>query len=232
MSLNKPSTFTRYLGVAAALGAGLMLAMPISAHEVEHDRSNDIRQSYDLSGFDAIDIRGVYELEVEVGGDFSVSTSGRAKEVKGLKVYVENGTLVLDQDNGRKNKKWNDERKGVLAIITMPALNELEIKGVGTGDINGIDAKSFELSIGGVGELELSGTCDTLEADMRGVGQIDARDLKCENAEATLRGVGEISLYASESVDVEAKGIGEVNVYGNPAHVEKSKGFMSGVTIH
>ena len=80
--------------------------------------------------------------------------------------------------------------------------------------------------------FQLTELAAVLEANIRGVGEIDARGLECENAEVDLKGVGEVSVFASESVDVGAKGVGSVDVYGKPKDVRKSKGFLSGVTIH
>jgi len=86
--------------------------------------------------------------------------------------------------------------------------------------------------VSGVGELTIEGRCGALDTSMRGVGSIDARGLECEDADVSLKGVGEVTLFASESVEVSAKGIGSVDVYGKPKSVEKSKGFLSGVTVH
>ena len=144
------------------------------------------------------------------------------------RVYVENGVLILDQ-NRRKKLKNHD---GIWTDISLPSLYGLDIKGVGTGDIMGVDSENFALDVSGVGEFKVKGTCGHLETHMHGVGEIDVRGLECESAKVNLKGVGEVSLFASESVDINSRGIGEVNVYGNPKEVQKSKGFMSGVTIH
>ena len=199
------------------------------AHDGGHGpKEGDIQQTHDLQDFDEIEVRGVYNLNVTVGEDYKVFTSGKPKEVERMKVYVENGVLILDQ-NRRKKLKNHD---GIWTDISLPSLYGLDIKGVGTGDIMGVDSENFALDVSGVGEFKVKGTCGHLETHMHGVGEIDVRGLECESAKVNLKGVGEVSLFASESVDINSRGIGEVNVYGNPKEVQKSKGFMSGVTIH
>lgn len=223
----------RATSLALLLTASTLAFAPIaSAHDDDDHgpKKGDIQQTHDLSDFDEIEIRGVYRLNVTAGEDYKVFTSGQAKEVERMKVYVKNGVLILDQDDEKKKKRNN--RNGVWVDISLPSLNGVDITGVGTGDITGVESDNFELDISGVGELEIDGTCGTLETELRGVGEINARGLECEHANVALKGVGEVSLFASESVDVTAKGIGEVNVYGNPKDVKKSKGFMSGVTVH
>ena len=201
------------------------------AHESDNHGPNkgDIEQTHDLQDFDAIEVRGVYRLNVTAGDDYIVFTSGTPKEVERMKVYVKDGVLILDQNDGKKKLK---NRDSVWVEISLPSLNSVDITGVGTGDIVDVDSENFVLDVSGVGELEVSGTCGHLETSMRGVGELDARGLECKSADVNLKGVGEVSLFASESVDVKSKGIGEVNVYGKPKDVKKSKGFMSGVTVH
>jgi hypothetical protein len=213
------------LGAASAM-ALLLSAQTASAHDSKV--KIEVEESYDLSGFDSITVTGVYHLDIQVGEDFSVETSGSKKEMAKIDVYVEDGTLVLGQkDETRKNQN----RNGVNAVVTLPSLNEIEIAGVATGEVTDIDSKSFEVSFAGVGELELSGSCKDLEVSMAGIGELDARDLKCEDVEVDLAGMGEATVYASERVDANAAGMGSINVYGKPGVVQKSSAFMSSVKI-
>jgi hypothetical protein len=219
--------------VATAVVATVFFSPPtVLAHDSEDHgpREGDVQKLHELIDFDKIDIRGIYRLKVTVGEEFRVFTSGAAKEVKDMKVYREGRALVLDQK--RKSKKLNGNNRGVWAEISLPALNVLDVSGVGTGDVTGVDAKVFEINVKGVGDLEITGRCGVLDAIMKGVGSIEAGDLKCEKADVALKGVGSVSLFASEAVDISAKGIGSVDVYGKPKTVDKSNGFLSGVTVY
>lgn len=223
----------RATSLALLLTVSTLAFFPIaSAHDDEDHgpQKGDIEQLHDLADFDQIEIRGVYRLNVTAGEDYKVFTSGQPKEVEDMKVYVKDGVLILDQDQDNKKKRSN--RDGVWVDIALPSLNGVDITGVGTGDIMGVNSERFNLDVSGVGELEIGGSCGSLDASMRGVGEINARGLECRDADVSLKGVGEVSIFASESVDVSAKGVGEVNVYGKPKSVEKSKGFLSGVTVH
>jgi hypothetical protein len=207
-----------------------IIAVPYSAYAHGSSSKSHVDETHAVRNFDKIEIGGVYELDVKVGGEFSVETSGHAKEVEGMKVYVDGNTLVIEhkKNNFRNRMK---SKNGVVVTISMPELNAVEIGGVGTGNISGIDSERLTLEIGGVGEMDISGKCKSLEIEVAGVGELDARDLECEDVEVELAGVGEIDVYASKSVDVEAAGVGEVNVYGNPKDVSKSKTFLSEINI-
>lgn len=210
-----------------ALIAGLA-AMPITAYA--HGKSSDdhIDKTFDFEDFDIISVSGVYDLDVRVGADYSIEVSGHDSEMEALDIYVDGDELVLGRKKGKSKYKNN---KGIIANITLPDLSGISISGVGEGDVSGIDADEFELKISGVGELTMSGNCNSLEAKISGVGEINAKELECEDAYARLSGVGELDIYASESVDIKTSGVGEANVWGSPKKVSKSKGFMSSVTI-
>ena len=216
------------LGAASAM-ALLLSTQTAAAHD---DKAKvEVEESYDLSGFDHITVEGVYHLDVEVGDSFSVETSGSKKDMAKIKVYVEDGALVLGLKDNKDRKLKGNNNRGVNAVVTLPALNGMEIAGVVTGKVSNIDSKRFEVNFAGVGELSLSGVCVEMELSMAGVGELDASDLKCEDVDADLAGVGEASIYASERVDANAAGIGEITVYGKPDVVEKSSAFMSKVKI-
>jgi len=221
--VNRISTLT-----ASVMAIGLIAGSSIvSAHEV--DDKNRISENYDLSGFDNLEIGGVFELDVIVGDSFSVEASGSEDEMENIKVFVEGDTLRIEN----KKKRWrnNKNRHGVDIKISMPSLSAIAIGGVGEVDITGISGGDLDVEVGGVGEITINGNCKNLDIDIAGVGEMNAKALECEHADIDLAGVGEINVYASQSVDVSAMGVGEVNVYGNPEQVDKNKSFLSQVNI-
>ena len=153
-----------------------------------------------------------------------------------MKVYLKGTTLVLAQnEDDDKSINWNGRKKknnsGIKAIITLPTLTALDITGIGAGEIKGIDSDHLDVEVAGISDMELEGSCGTLDVEMAGLGELRADELKCENVDVDLAGMGEISVYASESVEADAAGMGSIDVYGNPEDVEKSKSFMASVKI-
>ena len=197
----------------------------------EHDRSNDVTEEFDVAGFDKIDVGGVFELDVTVGGDFFVEVSGAPAEMDRLEVTVENGELVLDQRRPNRGERRHWRNRSLIAKVSLPSLSGLDISGVIDGDISGVDAVDFAADFSGVGEIDLTGACENLRADISGVGDFDAKDLRCRTADVNVSGIGDASFYASESVDISVSGIGSVAVYGSPSQVEKSGGFLSSISI-
>ncbi len=189
----------------------------------DRDRGDDKTETVAVADFDRISIAGVFELDVAVGGDYSVTLSGKDEELARTTAEVENGVLSLDTGERDREGKRRFVKHGISAKITMPALNGVDVAGVVDGDIRGINAESFSADISGVGDLDLSGTCGSFDADVSGVGDLDAESLECRSVKIDVSGVGEASVYASESVDAQIAGIGKINVSGSPAQVSKSQ---------
>ncbi len=206
----------------AALTAGAAFA----------DDDEHISKTYDLAGFDSIDIAGVYELDVRVGGDFSIALSGPAYEMNRVEVSVNDGVLELDQRKRQRGEKNRNHRDGVEAVITLPSLTGVNVSGVVDGKIAGVDADSFKVRISGVGDLSIAGECGSLDANLSGVGDLDAEGLECRTADVRVSGVGSASIFASEEVDARVSGMGDIDVYGSPEKVSKNKGMFADITVH
>ena len=199
--------------------AAAIIAGPADAGETHS-------KTYDLRDFSAIEISGAYELDVEVGDDYSVRLTGPEEEMSRAEVAVRDGALTLG------SRKHRGDRDGVLAVVTLPALDRLSVSGVVDADIRGVDAGAFKINLSGVGEVKVDGRCGQLYARVSGVGELDARALKCGSAEISLSGMGGASVFARDVAKAEISGMGEINVYGSPKTVDKRGGFFAEINVH
>ena len=213
-----------FIGGAALFGA----AVADEKIGVSADVSAEGAQSFDFSNFSSIEAAGVFDIEIAVGGDYSIELSGPEKELSRVTVTEEDGVLILDQS---RKKDGRGNREGVDVTISMPSLKGLVISGVAEVEAEGIDAESFKVSLSGVGDVELEGTCGSLSAKLSGVGDLDAQDLSCRDVSVKVSGVGEATVTATESVDADVSGMGSIEVYGSPKEVSKSSGLFSSIEI-
>ncbi len=212
------------LVLAAAIAAtALKVAWGNITDVSERDRGADVSRTIDVADFDRIDIAGVIELDATVGGDYALTLSGRPEDLDNARAEVVDGALILDtaHEEGRVGRKII--RHGVTATLSAPSLTGVDAAGVVDGSVTGVAGGPFRVAISGVGDLEISGSCDTLDADVSGVGDLDAEDLQCRVVNVDVSGVGGASVYASEKVDADIAGIGKIDVYGSPKEVSKSK---------
>lgn len=205
----------------AALSIGVAIA---------GDKKQRISQTVDLKDFEQISVSGVYDLTVTIGDDYSVVISGPAHEVERVEASVSDGVLDLGQKDGKR--RWGRKRHGLDAHIVVPRLTGLTVSGVVDGTIDNIDAEKFTLSVSGVGDISLAGQCDSLNADVSGVGDLDARELECRAVDVKVSGVGSATVFAAEVVDAAVSGMGDIDVYGDPEQVSKSGSMFADVTVH
>lgn len=211
--------------------AGL-LGLAIAGAALAHDDEERVSRTLDLAGFDRIKISGVYEIDVRVGSDFSIALSGPADEMERVEASVKNGELNLDRRKRRRGEHHDNNDHGVEAVITLPSLTGLKVSGVVDGQIAGVDTDHFKISLSGVGDIRIAGECGDLDANVSGVGDLDARELECRMADVNVSGVGSAAVFASEEIDADISGMGDIDVYGSPQQVSKSSGMFSDITIH
>lgn len=188
-------------------------------------------RSLELTGFDAISIAGVYELDVEVGGEFAIVITGEAEALDRVEASVRDNQLRLAQAE-RKKRLWGKRNGSVHARVSLPSLTGVDVSGVVDGRINGVSAEGFSIAISGVGDLTVTGECGALSATLSGVGDLDAKSLQCREVAINVSGVGSASVFASEAVDAVVSGMGDIDVHGGPEQVQTSDSLFADITIH
>jgi hypothetical protein len=198
----------------------------------DRDTSKDVAKTFELSGFDAIEAAGVFDVDVTVGGDaYGVALSGPAAELDRADIRVEGNRLILDMKDGAKRDGGWKNRHALTAKIAMPALSAFDAAGVVDASISGVNAPKMDVQLSGVGDIDIKGSCEVLEANVSGVGDLDAENLECKTVTVTVSGVGDASVYASESATASVGGVGSITVYGAPKNVTKSNSMFSSITV-
>ncbi len=219
------------LSMKALAVSALAIGVAVSATPAAAEK---ITRELDLSGFDRVEISGVYELSVRVGPDYSIKLFGQDDELERVEASVKDGVLKLDQRDRKRGEKrrWHNKREGIEATITLPSMIGLDVSGVVDGEITGIDSDHFDIDISGVGDMDLDGECGTFDADVSGVGDLEAQGLECRIVSVEVSGVGSASVYASEEVEAEVSGMGDIDIYGSPEKVRKENSMFADITVH
>ncbi|MEL7487749.1 MAG: head GIN domain-containing protein [Pseudomonadota bacterium] len=219
--------------VLFALAAMSASAAAPSALAFWHDEEDDdeIVRSIDVTDFDRIEVSGVFDLDVKIGGAYRLEIEGKPKALDRVKAVVKNGELRLEYHEKRRGWGHGHNHGGVDARLTMPALVRLDVSGVVDADIEGVNSDQFEINLSGVGDLDFEGVCGRLDANVSGVGDLDAGDLECRDVDISVSGVGDARVFASKSVDADASGMGDITVLGDPEQVRETSGLFSEVTV-
>lgn len=196
-----------------------------------------IEKNYPIQSFTSVEADIVGNIIYTQSNSVYVTVEGDKELVDKLKVTENNGVLKLTY----KQKETNKGKKRLTVYISSPAIEEIEMDGVGnfilegfvaadnlTIDFEGVgnfeamylQSINIKASYEGVGNLKLGGTTDFLEVTSEGVGSVDTEKLEAKKAIVRAEGVGSVKCFASESIDINNSGIGSVTYYGNP--VEKN----------
>ena len=217
------------------------LAIPVAACSVSWGDDDDSGQaaqasgtggtrSYAIRDFDTVALAAVGDVEVRVGGDWSVQATGAPSALDKLVVARDGDTLKLSRKRG---VQWGRSEK-VRFLVTMPRIAGADIGGAGSITVDRVPSGSFEGNIGGSGRLDVrglaadrvefniggsgtvlaGGRARSLEVSIGGSGDVQARPLSVETAEITIAGAGKVDATASRTAEVTIMGSGDVTVGG------------------
>ena len=192
-----------------------------------------IEKHYSIQSFTRVEADIVGNIIYTQSNNVSVHTEGDKELVDRLLITEKNGVLKLELKRKRKIKG----KKKLTVYISSPAIESINMDGVGSFNLNGVVAAdnliidfegvgnfeamelqcvSIKASYEGVGNLKLGGTTDYLEITSEGVGSVNTQKLQAKNVIVRAGGVGSVKCFASDSIDLSNTGVGSITYYGKP----------------
>ncbi len=169
-------------------------------------------ETRDVRGFDAVAVSDQIRVEIVVGGDYSVSVTGR--DAARVSTEVEDGALKIRQ----RNRPWfGSNRLDATVRITMPELESVAAARGAELSATGVSAISFEIAAAMGAEVRVSGTCRSLDAAAAMGATVRADELRCETADVAASMGGSAQVYASQSYEGAASMGGTINISGEGA---------------
>ncbi len=197
-------------------------------------------RSFQVAGFNKVELAGADDVDVRVGQTFSVRAEGPAEELDKLDIRRDGSTLWVGR---KKQKGWTMSRgKGVKVFVTMPAIEAASLAGSGNMSVDTARAKQFEASLAGSGDLRLgrveaeaidvdlagsgnvraAGQTGRLAVSIAGSGNVEASGLKAADAKISIAGSGNVAAEVNGSAKVSVMGSGDVTLTGG-ARCDSSK---------
>jgi len=167
-------------------------------------------ETRNLAGFTAVDASAGTDVEVVVGGGFSVDVTGR--DADRIVTRVAGDTLHVHPVRGWS---WRGPRDARVRV-TMPRITGLSASSGADLVATGVNGGAIELSSSSGADLRVSGRCDTFEADASSGSDIHAAELRCESGSVDVSSGADARVYASGRLDVDASSGGGVVAHGNP----------------
>lgn len=191
-------------------------------------------QSYDLTGFTAVEVAGPDDVTIRQGDSFSISARGRKEALDRLEIKLDGPDLKIGRKREGLSFSSSDEDDVDIAI-TLPRLNKVRLTGSGTIDADTVDGDAVEAVVTGSGDLKVAkltgkraditvsgsgdieiggGTIEAGELSVTGSGDIDADGLVATTLEVSVTGSGNVDAQATGKADIRILGSGDVKLGG------------------
>lgn len=201
-------------------------------------------------------VEGVLRVEMASIGDLAIEIGGEER----LTIEAEENLLPYIESNVSGNKLTLETRRGISIDpnepvrykLTVAALEEITVSGLGDVQAPHLEAGRFRVRIPGSGnvtiaslsadelDMQINGLGDvTIEAgqvdeqalDINGSGNYNARELECARADVSISGAGSATLWVREMLRVRISGAGNVRYFGDPSVSQEISGVGSAIKI-
>ncbi len=173
---------------------------------VDGDGDN-VTQGFDVEGFNRIEISQAFEAEIVVGEETRVEVEVDEELIDRVDVVVDGDVLTVGLGGGLASTT------GDLKVrITTPNLEAVAADGAAQAEIEGIDATSFELRLGGASQVTAEGSVASLTLNADGASAADLKDLLVERATVDLDGASSAEFVDLDEVDGTVGGASSLDV--------------------
>ena len=213
------------------------LSCPITEEE-----KNNVADDFGLTDFDELEIRGVFNVNIDRGDEYAVELIGSDSDKEKYKIYRLGRTLVIDYERISKDFDWDmpmiDEDE-IRINITMPTLEKIEAEGYGKIefenfqtdnidiDLRGpvklrgeIDTRDLVINLTGKSEADLSGHATNLDAELQFASKLRAYNLEVDDAIVEANGASSAKVNVTKSLEMDEGLASDIDFRGNP-HVIK-----------
>jgi hypothetical protein len=179
-------------------------------------------ETREFGSFSRISLNGEADIDVQVGGEQSMSVRADDNLIGDVQTKVQDGTLDISQPDN----VGFDPDIGINIRITIPSLESIELSGAGDVRVTGVRGSSFRTVVSGAGNVTAAGEVDRVEVEVTGAGDVVLSELVAGDATVEISGAGDVQVYATESLSASVSGAGDIVYSGDPLQVEKD---VSGV---
>ena len=141
-----------------------------------------------------------------------------------LKLFAKNGYYVFNNRNltvfitTPKMKGVIINSSGKVTIENKIETSDFEIKIDGSGHFysDSLYCSSVSCYLNGAGKIIAGGEAESVQLFLKGIGEIDAKNLEAHSVLANLKGVGSIKCNPVESLDASVNGVGKITYKNEP----------------
>jgi Putative auto-transporter adhesin, head GIN domain len=185
---------------------------------------NSVTEKRDLSGFKAVEVGGVFKVEITAQKDFSVEVEADDNLLPLIRTEVRGGILTIESE-----KRINSHNP-ILVRISAPDIESLESSGAPNVSINNIKNSAFAVNSSGASKVTVEGESSKLTVDVSGASNINADNLKAGDANIEASGASHVYVNVSGELRSDGSGASKIVYSGTPKKVEKRTSGASSVS--
>lgn len=189
-----------------------------------HGSGNVASDKRDITGFRAVDVGGVFQVEITAQKEFSVEVEADDNLLPLIKTEVDDGVLKIETE--RKLSPSNPIR----IRISAPDIDNLDVSGVANVTLNDLKNTGLSVDSSGASKIKITGETAKLTVDVSGATKVDAEDLTAETASVEASGASHVSVNVTGRLRTDASGASKIVYTGTPANVEKKTSGASSVS--
>ncbi len=190
--------------------------------------------------FDQLVFDVVGDVFIEQGDTCSLRIEAEQELTDKINAVVDNGSLsiILQSENeGFKRLKWIGQERLIQYFVTVKSLSGLTMSGIGNIHSDHLSGESLriihlgegklilqnliyqklQVSLEGLGEIELDGDVQSQTIDLSGLGSYDAQGLRTQVANVVVSGAGTALIWVEEALEAALIGAGSIRYRGQPA---------------
>lgn len=172
-----------------------------------------------VAHFNKVSSEGTFEVTITQGNEQSLEIIADDNIIHRVISKVTDGKLKLYLQDGNYNNIH------LQANITVTELTEVKNSGVGNMyvfDTN--EVQNFKAMNSGTADIFLQGSCNHLDMNNNGSGNIYAFEMLSDNCKIYNEGAGEIEVNCTSNLDITIVGSGNVHYIGAPQIVASVEG--------
>ncbi len=173
-------------------------------------------ETRNLSNFKAVEVGGIFKVEITAQKEFSVVVEADDNLIKLITTEVSDGVLTI------KTAKKISPREEIRIIISAPDIERLDISGVSSVSLSDLNNASLTVDSSGASKINLSGKTAELRVDVSGASKVDAEELQAVNGDIDASGASTVLVNVTGDLKTQATGASKIVYTGTPANLEKS----------
>lgn len=182
---------------------------------------NVITEGREVSGFTAVSLQGVGQLEIDQTGTESLSITADENLLPYIKTNVRGGKLIISIQG---NTLFNNVTE-LTYHVTVETIDSIELDGAGSIEVSHLDTDDWRVNLDGTGNITASGRANKQTVEINGAGAYTADELTSQEVSVRHSGAGTAVVQVSDQLDVRIDGLGTVEYIGNPTITQTINGL-------